>query len=67
VCYSDLFQMAAINRRLCKEVETIFLMPDEQYTYLSSSIVKEVSSLNGPVDKLVPPLIKAALNAKFNR
>ena len=61
------FQLAQMNRSITKEVETLFMMTSVPYSYLSSSIVKEVSSLNGPVDKLVPPLVKAALNAKFNR
>jgi len=61
------FQLAQMNRSITKDVETLFMMTSVPYCYLSSSIVKEVSSLNGPVDKLVPPLIKAALDAKFNR
>jgi len=59
------FQLAQMNRSITKEVETLFMMTSVPYSYLSSSIVKEVSSLNGPVDKLVPPLVKAALDAKF--
>jgi pantetheine-phosphate adenylyltransferase len=59
------FQLAQMNRSITKEVETLFMMTSIPYSYLSSSIVKEVSSLNGPVDKLVPPLVKAALDAKF--
>jgi pantetheine-phosphate adenylyltransferase len=61
------FQLAQMNRSITKEVETLFMMTSVPYSYLSSSIVKEVSSLNGPVEKLVPPLVKAALDAKFNR
>ena len=61
------FQMAQMNRSITNQVETLFMMTSVPYSYLSSSIVKEVSSLNGPVDKLVPPLVKAALDAKFNR
>jgi len=61
------FQLAQMNRSITKEVETLFMMTSVPYSYLSSSIVKEVSSLNGPVDKLVPPVVKAALDAKFNR
>lgn len=59
------FQMAQMNRSITKEVETLFMMTSVPYSYLSSSVVKEVSSLNGPVDNLVPPLVKAALDAKF--
>jgi pantetheine-phosphate adenylyltransferase len=61
------FQLAQMNRSITTDVETLFMMTSVPYSYLSSSIVKEVSSLNGPVDKLVPPLVKAALDAKFNR
>ena len=61
------FQLAQMNRSITKQVETLFMMTSVPYSYLSSSIVKEVSSLNGPVDKLVPPLVKAALDAKYNR
>ena len=59
------FQLAQMNRSITRDVETLFMMTSIPYSYLSSSIVKEVSSLNGPVDKLVPPLVKAALDAKF--
>ena len=61
------FQLAQMNRSITKDVETLFMMTSVPYSYLSSSIVKEVSSLNGPVDKLVPPLVKAALDLKFGR
>jgi pantetheine-phosphate adenylyltransferase len=61
------FQLAQMNRSITREVETLFMMTSVPYSYLSSSIVKEVSSLNGPVDKLVPPLVKAALDTKFRR
>jgi pantetheine-phosphate adenylyltransferase len=61
------FQLAQMNRSITKDVETLFMMTSVPYSYLSSSIVKEVSSLNGPVENLVPPLVKAALDAKFNR
>jgi pantetheine-phosphate adenylyltransferase len=61
------FQLAQMNRSITKEVETLFMMTSVPYSYLSSSIVKEVSSLNGPVDKLVPPLVKTALDKKFGR
>ena len=61
------FQLAQMNRTITREVETLFMMTSVPYSYLSSSIVKEVSSLNGPVEKLVPPLVKTALEAKFGR
>ncbi len=60
-------QMAQINRGISKEVETVFLMTSVFYSFLSSSMVKEVHSLKGPIDGLVPPLVKKALDAKFNR
>ncbi|MBU5613553.1 pantetheine-phosphate adenylyltransferase [Geomonas azotofigens] len=59
------FQLAQMNRNITREVETLFMMTSVPYSYLSSSIVKEVSHLNGPVDKLVPPLVKSALDNKF--
>ncbi|HBA89229.1 MAG TPA: pantetheine-phosphate adenylyltransferase [Geobacter sp.] len=59
------FQLAQMNRSITREVETLFMMTSVPYSYLSSSIVKEVSNLNGPIDKLVPPLVKSALDHKF--
>jgi pantetheine-phosphate adenylyltransferase len=61
------FQLAQINRGITLEVETLFMMTSVPYSYLSSSVVKEISSLNGPVDALVPPVVKQALEAKFAR
>jgi pantetheine-phosphate adenylyltransferase len=60
-------QMAQINRGISKDVETVFLMTSVFYSFLSSSIVKEVHSLKGPIDGLVPPLVKKALDEKLNR
>ena len=60
------FQIAQMNRSISQEVETLFMMTSVPYSYLSSSIVKEVSSLNGPVDGLVPPVVKQALAVKFS-
>jgi len=60
------FQIAQMNRSISLEVETLFMMTSVPYSYLSSSIVKEVSSLNGPVDGLVPPVVKKALADKFS-
>jgi pantetheine-phosphate adenylyltransferase len=59
------FQMALMNRKLEATVETIFLMPTEEYTYLSSRIVKEIARLGGDVAAFVPPPVAAALNAKL--
>lgn len=61
------FQLAQVNHTLNDEVETLFMMTSVPYGYLSSSIVKEVSSLNGPVDELVPPQVKKALDVKYKR
>ncbi|MDD5628040.1 MAG: pantetheine-phosphate adenylyltransferase [Elusimicrobia bacterium] len=59
------FQLADMNRRLYREVETVFLMPDEQYTYLSSSIVKEVCARGASVDAFVPPGVARRLRRRF--
>ena len=59
------FQMALMNRKLEARVETIFLMPKEEYTYLSSRIVKEIARLGGDVGKFVPPLVAQKLRERF--
>lgn len=59
------FQMALMNRKLADQIETIFLMPRDTYTYLSSSIIKEICRLGGPVSSFVPPEVEAALSKKF--
>jgi pantetheine-phosphate adenylyltransferase len=61
------FQMALMNRKLEGTVETIFLMPKEEYTYLSSRLVKEVARLGGDVSKFVPGIVATALGRKFER
>jgi pantetheine-phosphate adenylyltransferase len=58
------FQMALMNRRQNAGFETVFLMPDEKYTYLSSSLVREVSRLGGQVAGLVPPVVETALKSR---
>jgi pantetheine-phosphate adenylyltransferase len=60
------FQMALMNRKLETAVETIFLMPKEEYTYLSSRIVKEIARLGGNVSSFVPACVAKALNSKFS-
>jgi len=60
------FQMADMNRRLYKAVETVFLMPDEQYTYLSSSVVKEVCQRGAAMDAFVTPTVARLLRKKFS-
>ena len=59
------FQIAQMNHNLKNEVETLFMMTSVPYGYLSSSIVKEVASLKGPVESLVPPVVRQALNDIF--
>jgi pantetheine-phosphate adenylyltransferase len=59
------FQMALMNRRLQAAIETVFLVPAEAYTYLSSSLVKEVVSLGGSVNGLVPKEIEDSLKTKL--
>jgi pantetheine-phosphate adenylyltransferase len=59
------FQMALMNRSLNAAVETIFLMPKEEYTYLSSRIVKEIARLGGNVSSFVPGCVAKALSRKF--
>ena len=59
------FQLAAMNRRLWGEVETVFLMPDEKFAYLSSSMVKEVARLGAPVTDFVTPFVARRLAGKF--
>jgi pantetheine-phosphate adenylyltransferase len=61
------FQMALMNRKLREEVETVFLMPHEAYSYISSRLIKEVSGYGGSVTGLVPPGVAARLTEKFGR
>ena len=58
------FQMALMNRRLRPKIETVFMMPAEQYTYISSRLIKEVFSLGGRVEGLVPDLVEQRLRGK---
>src|SRR3954470_15778520 len=58
------FQMALMNRRLSPHVETVFMMPAEQYTYISSRLIKEVFSLGGQVRGLVPGIVVTRLQEK---
>jgi len=59
------FQIAQMNSSIGREIETLFMMTSLQYGYLSSSIVKEVCSLNGNIDKFVPQEVKTALRKKY--
>jgi pantetheine-phosphate adenylyltransferase len=58
------FQMALMNRRLNGRIETVFMMPAEQYTYISSRMIKEVFSLGGQVRGLVPEIVETRLKEK---
>ena len=57
-------QMALMNRKLDEKMETVFLMPNEKYTYLSSNFVREIARLGGDVSKFVPPVVLKALQQK---
>jgi|SRR5690554_1768009 len=59
------FQMALMNRKLANDITTIFLMPHEKYTYLNSSIVRNLASLNSDVSDFVPPVVQEAFKKKF--
>jgi pantetheine-phosphate adenylyltransferase len=59
------FQMALMNRKLSNRIVTVFLMPGDKYTYLNSSIVKEVARLGGEVDCFVPDFVVEKLKEKF--
>jgi pantetheine-phosphate adenylyltransferase len=61
------FQMALMNRKLNEGVETVFLMPHEAYSYLSSRLVKEVAAYGGAVTGLVPATVEKRLVARFGR
>lgn len=60
------FQLALMNRKLNENVETIFMMPKDTYTFLSSRIVKEIARLGGDVSPFVPAHVQAALQKKLN-
>ena len=60
-------QMAMMNRHLAPELETVFLVPNEAYSYVSSRLVRQVAALGGRVDNLVPPNVVRALEARFSR
>ena len=59
------FQMSLMNRKLNYKINTIFMMPHEKYTHISSSIIKEVSSLGGNIAEYVPESVLLALNKKY--
>lgn len=61
------FQLALMNRKLNERIETIFMMPKETYTFLSSRLIKEIAGLGGDVHSFVPANVEAALKAKRAR
>jgi pantetheine-phosphate adenylyltransferase len=62
--YEYELQMALMNRKLEPELETIFMMPAEAYTYVSSKMVREIAQLGGPISGLVPPIVEQRLKMK---
>ena len=61
------FRMALTNRRLAPEIDTVFLMPDEQLTFISATIVKEVAAWGGDLSSFVPEHVAKALHKKFDQ
>ena len=59
------FQMALMNRKLVSELEMVYLMPSEEYSYINSTIVKEIARLGGQLDCFLPKVVTEALNNKF--
>jgi len=59
------FQMALMNRKLAGDITTIFLMPHERYTYLNSTVIRNLASLKANVSNFVPPIVQEALRKKF--
>jgi pantetheine-phosphate adenylyltransferase len=65
--YEYEFQMALMNRRLEPRIETVFMMPAENYSYLSSRLVKEIAELGGSVEGLVPKSVEERLKERYKR
>jgi pantetheine-phosphate adenylyltransferase len=61
------FQMALTNRKLAPDVETIFLMPKETHSYVSSSMVRQIAEMGGPIDDFVPPVVAVALKRQLGK
>lgn len=59
------FQMALTNRKLAKEITTVFLMPHEKYTYLNSSLIREIAMMGGDVSEFIPASVRKALKKKL--
>jgi pantetheine-phosphate adenylyltransferase len=64
--YEYELQMALMNRKLRPELETVFMMPAEQYSYLSSRLVREVAQLGGSIKGLVPEMVERSLKEKLD-
>ncbi|MGK7344719.1 MAG: pantetheine-phosphate adenylyltransferase [Candidatus Nitrospinota bacterium M3_3B_026] len=58
-------QMSLTNRRLADDIETVFMMPSEEFLFISSSLVKEIASLNGSIDSMAPPNVEKALRERL--
>jgi pantetheine-phosphate adenylyltransferase len=63
--YEYELQMAMMNRKIEPDIETVFMLPAEQYSYLSSRLVKELARFGGSTKDFVPPLVQERLSAKF--
>lgn len=63
--YEKEWQMALMNRRLRPEIETVFMMAGEEYSFISSNLVKEVASLGGSVSGIVPPMVEERLKKRL--
>ena len=61
------FQMALANRKISPEIETIFLMPNEKYSYISSTLVKEIGAYGGNLSSFVPKIVSEKLKEKFKK
>jgi len=61
------FQLANMNRQLAPDVESLFLTPSEKYSYISSTLVREIASLKGDVSKFVHPAVMSALHERFGQ
>ena len=61
------FQMALVNRKISDGIVTVFLMPNEKYTYLNSTIVKELATFSGDISRFVPPLVEAQVKQKLRK
>ena len=59
------FQLALMNRKLAPKTETVFLIPSEKYTYLSSNLIKDVARFNGDINQFVPEIVEKKLKEKF--